>query len=143
MFLLKEKYYPYSLWLIFIILTFWTLRKIGIERIEVVVIQDLANIIITITAIFVSFLWVWLTLLHQNEDNKNLNMLRQNGKYNLLLSYFKHALLISIFTIVYSIFISLWFYINIYTFSVFLLSTFLMIILNYRVIYFLFKVLED
>lgn len=106
-------------------------------------IKSLANIVITITSIFMSFLWVWLTLLHQSKDNKNVEMLKKNNKYNLFLWYFKQSLFVSIITIIYSIFISLWIQINVYTFILLLTLIFLVIMLNYRIIYFLFKVLEE
>jgi hypothetical protein len=90
-----------------------------------------------------SFLWVWLTLLHQSKDNKNVEMLKKNNKYNLFLWYFKQSLLISILTIFYSIFISLWINIIFSTFIILLFLIVLVIALNYRIIHFLFKVLEE
>lgn len=139
----NDKYCPYivTIWLIFIIISifYYFDIKLPIDA----DIKSLANIVITITSIFMSFLWVWLTLLHQSKDNKNVEMLKKNNKYNLFLWYFRQSLFVSIITIVYSIFISLWIEINIYTFLWLLTSILLVIMLNYRIIYFLFKVLEE
>ena len=139
----NDKYTPYSYTITFITIVFTLMIFLEITVPEDKNIEDLANIVITITSIFMSFLWVGLTLLHQGKDNKNVEMLIVNNKYNLFLWYFKQSLLFSIFTIVYSIFVSLWIEINIYTFIILLFFIILVIMLNYRIIYFLFKVLEE
>jgi hypothetical protein len=137
-----EKYGPYfwSLSLFFGIISSWLYYGFLPNSSNI---EQLANIMITIISIFMSFLWVWLTLLHQSNWNTNVEMLKKNNKYNLFLSYFKQSLLFSFLTIIYSIFISLGICINVYTFWLLLSLLWLIITLNYRIIYFLFKVLEN
>lgn len=105
---------------------------------------NLANILITAVSIFVGFLGVWLTLIYQSQNNDSIRMLKANPWfYELLIKYFKHSLLISIFAICLSAFIALDIYITKQIFFLFIGVHILVVLLNYRIINFLFRIIED
>ncbi len=99
--------------------------------------------VITVISIFIWFIGVWMTLIFQGKENSNIKMIKANNKYDLLLSYFKEPILLGLILIALSMLISMW--LALFPFMViFYISFFaLLLLLNYRIIYFLFRILKD
>lgn len=139
----NDRYQPYIFVVSFIIVFIGIIYFLNPTLPPAQNITSLANIFITVVAIFVWFLGVGLTLVYQGQQNENIQMLRANNKYGLLISYFKHAIIWSMLAVCVWIFVSLWFVINWWILLILISINVLVLSLNYRIIHFLFKVLEN
>lgn len=140
---INDRFQPYTFTVIIITVIFslWIIYDIPLP--PAINIVALANIFITVVSIFVWFLWVALTLIYQNQQGSNLQMLKANNKYILLISYFKQAIIWSLISICFWVFVSLGICINWAIFLSLITINLLVTLLNYRIIHFLFKILES
>ena len=139
----NDRFQPYTFTVILISIIFWLGKLYNLELPPIQNIVSLANIFITVISIFVWFLWVALTLIYQNQQSSNLLMLKANNKYILLISYFKQAIIWSLISICFWVFVSLGICINWEIFLGLITLNLLVTLLNYRIIHFLFKILEN
>lgn len=142
-FFTNDRYQPYTFAIIAGIVIFFIEYFLGFKLPKSENITSLANIFITVISIFVWFLGVGLTLIYQSQENSNIKMLKANKRYNLLISYFKQAIIWAFISIIFWIFVSLGIIINWQVFISLLTLNALVLFLNYRIIHFLFKILED
>lgn len=142
-----DKYYPYTYSIIFLILALiyyyffegdLDLFKFWWERLI-----TFSTTIITVISIFIGFIGVWITLVFQDKENTNIKMIKANNKYDLLLNYFKKPITFWLILIVFSMLISMWLSLSPYFIIVYISFFVLLLLLNYRIIYFLFKILRD
>lgn len=140
----NDRYQPYTLSILLSLGIYFGMCYFSWSLPDTVKITNLANILITVISIFMGFLWVGLTLVYQSQDNKNIKILKANaGFYPLLLSYFKHSLLVSIIAIVTSVLFALGTNITLYSFLFFIFIHILVLAMNYRVTHFLFKIISE
>lgn len=140
----NDRYQPYSLSILASMLLSMLMWYNGWSLPDTKNLSSLANILITVISIFMWFLWVWLTLVYQSQDNANIKMLKANPWfYQLLLSYFKHSLFVSVIAIITSVIFALGVCINVYTFIFFIFIHILVLSMNYRVTTFLFKIISE
>ena len=140
----NDRYQPYTLSILLLLGIYFWMSCFDWKIPDTVKITNLANILITVISIFMGFLWVGLTLVYQSQDNKNIKILKANtGFYPLLLSYFKHSLIVSVIAIVTSVLFALGATINLYSFHFFMFIHILVLAMNYRVTHFLFKIISE
>lgn len=146
-FFVWDKYYPYTYSIIFLILAliyyYFIERKLDLFKFWWERLITFSTTIITVISIFIGFIGVWITLVFQDKENANIKMIKANNKYDLLLNYFKKPITFWLTLIVFSMLISMWLSLSPYFIIVYISFFVLLLLLNYRIIYFLFKILRD
>lgn len=138
---LNEKFYVFTYSFILCITLFVLSLKFWLIN-DTNWVVNFSNLIWTVVSIFLSFIGVWLTIILQSKNNEAIKMLKASGMYRDLICYFKEAIMWSFIVLLISIYLVLWHTVNepiiwFYT-STFITS----IIMNFRIIRFIFKIIE-